>query len=172
MRIKTTPARIIFLVSFLICCLAFAIVMYLELANGLEPCPLCILQRIVVIILGVFFLIAAIHGPKRRGIRVYSFLFFILCFVGVSISVRQVWLQSLPIGEAPMCGPGIGYMFQSMPFKEFLLTIFQGTGQCAVVHWQFLSLSLAGWAVVFFATLGFIHLWHVFRHLPKNSNKQ
>lgn len=170
MRIKTTPARMIFFISFLLCCIAFAIVMYLELVNGLEPCPMCIFQRIVVIVLAIFFLIATVHGPKGHGIRIYSFIFFLICLVGVAIAIRQVWLQSLPPGDAPMCGPGIGYMFENMPFKDFLMAIFKGTGDCAVVHWSFLSLSLAGWAVVFFAILGFFHLWHVFRHLPKRRD--
>ena len=170
MRIKSTPARVIFFLSFLLCCIVFAIVMYLELVYGIEPCPMCIFQRIVLIILAIFFLVATIHAPKGRGIRIYSFVFFIISLLGLAIALRQIWLQSLPAGEAPMCGPGIGYMFENMPLKDFLLAVFKGTGDCAVVHWRFLSLSLAGWAVVFFSILGFIHLWHVFRHLPKNRD--
>ncbi len=172
MRIKKTPARLIFIISFLVCCLALSFTMYLEMVQGLQPCPLCVFQRIIVIVLGVFFLVASIHGPKGIGVRIYSFFFSLICVAGISLSIRQVWLQSLPPEQAPSCGAGIGYMFENMPLKDFFLAVFQGTSDCAVVHWQFLSLSIAGWSTVFFAVLGFIHLWHIFRHIPRNFTQR
>ena len=151
--------------------MVLAVAMYMEMVEGLDPCPLCVLQRIIVIVLAIFFLVATLHGPRGGGVRLYSLVFFLISVLGIGIAMRQVWLQSLPFGQAPTCGPDISYMFNNMPLQDFLVALFKGTGDCAVVHWQFLNLSLAAWSAVFFGVLGFVHLWNIFRYLPKPSHK-
>ncbi len=116
MKAQKFSARSVFFITFIACVLAMAFALYLELVKGIHPCPLCVLQRIAVVTLGVICLIATLHNPKRLGVRIYSLLSILACAGGLVFSIRQLWLQSLPPGQAPSCGAGIGYLFASERF--------------------------------------------------------
>ncbi len=115
---------------------------YLQLMQQLEPCPLCILDRAVVIGLGVFFLLALIHHPAITGRRIYAAITAILSATGIAICARHIWLQNLPEDQVPECGAGFWYMLDSMPFTSFLDTILNGSGECADIQWQFAGFTL------------------------------
>lgn len=132
-------------------CLMLVALLYFQQHLALAPCPLCILQRIGVIAIGITCLIATIHGPGVWGTRVYSF--FIACFAvaGGSVSARHGWLQRLPENQVPECGPGLDYMLDSFPLSKVLELILRGSGECAEVSWSFLGLSIPDWTLVAFA---------------------
>ena len=125
----------------------------LQFQLELDPCPLCIAQRIVFFALGGWFLIAALHGPNGWGRWVYGVIGGLIGLVGVGISGRHVWLQSLPADQVPSCGPGLEFMLDAFPLMDALQLILQGSGECAELSWSFLGLSMPGWALVWFVLL-------------------
>jgi disulfide bond formation protein DsbB len=126
---------------------------YLELVKGIEPCPLCLIQRAFFALAGLTGLIAAIHNPATQGTRIYSVFMAIFSIAGGSVAGRQVWLQHLPKDQVPECGPGLEYMLQAYPFGDVLTKVFKGSGECAEVGWTFLGLSIAEWALACFILL-------------------
>jgi len=126
---------------------------YLELVKGIEPCPLCLIQRAFFALAGLTGLIAAIHNPRTLGIRIYSALIAIFSLAGGLVAGRQVWLQHLPKDQVPECGPGLEYMLQAYPFGDVLTQVFKGSGECAEAGWTFLGLSIAEWALACFVVL-------------------
>jgi disulfide bond formation protein DsbB len=147
--------RAAYALGFLMCAGLLAFALYLQYVQQQDPCPLCILQRVAFIAMMVVFLIAALHGPHRRGAIVYSTLLFLIAAVGAAIAGRQVWLQHLPPDQVPACGPGLEYMLQQFPLGQALQKIFSGSGECAEAGWRFLGLTIAGWSLVWFVLLAF-----------------
>lgn len=139
--------------AFLACLVAMGGALYLQYQVGLEPCPLCIFQRVGVIACAVLLLIAFLHGPKTIGLRVYAALTALAALTGGGIAIRQLWLQQLPPDQVPLCGPGLNYMLDVFPLHEVLAKVLSGSGECAEVTWRFLGLSLAGWSLVVFIGL-------------------
>lgn len=160
----TLPSsRVIFLVVFLGCIFLMAVALYMEHAMALEPCPLCVLQRVMVIATGVVALIAALHNPGITGIKVYGGLSILTAAAGAGLSMRQLWLQSLPEDQVPACGPGLDYLLDVFPLMEVLNMILSGDGTCAEVVWEFLGLSIPGWTLVGFIGLIAIGLFQIIR---------
>ena len=121
---------------------------FMEHVLGLDPCPLCLMQRLWTIFAGAIVLVALCHSPQ---LRVYPALVLLCSVVGGGFSVRQLWLQSLAPDAVPACGPDMGYMLEVFPMSEILKAMTFGTGNCAEVTWSLLGISIAGWAL-----LGFI----------------
>ena len=156
-------ARICFLLGFLICGVLLAIAVYFQLVDGLEPCPLCISQRLVILLIGLVFLVAGLHNPKQTGIKRYALVGTVVALLGASISSRHVWLQHLPPEEVPECGPGLAYMFQYFPLFDTLKLMLSGTGDCAKVDWTMLGFSMPAWTLLAFimlAILSFLQIWN------------
>lgn len=139
--------------AFLVCVAVMAGALYLQYHDGLEPCPLCIFQRIGFIATGLVLLVAFLHGPKVIGVRIYAALSALTALAGGGVAIRQLWLQHLPADQVPMCGPGLNYMIKTFPLHEVLAKVLSGSGECAEVTWRFLGLSLAGWSLVVFLGL-------------------
>lgn len=129
---------------------------YLQRTLGLDPCPLCLIDRGLVMLAGFFFLLAFIHNPGRTGQRVYGGLALIPALLGVAVCWRHLWLESLPKHLVPECSPGLEYMLETFPIGETIRTIFNSAGECAEVKWRFLGLSIAGQTLLVF--LGFTAL--------------
>lgn len=160
---KLSSIRIMFLWVFVLCAIAIGLALYFQLVDGMVPCVLCVSQRLMVVALAIISLIALIHGPKLRGVRIYSALLFIFSVLGCWFAARQVWLQHLPPGKAPACGPGFDFLLKSLPPKDLLVLLFKGTGDCAVVHWHALGMTMPEWSLLFFLLIVMISLWQFFR---------
>lgn len=128
--------------------------LYEQYVVGLEACPLCILQRAALITLGFVFAAAALHAPRGAGARVYAVLGSLAALTGMGISGWHVRLQNLPPSEVPSCGPGFDYIMDSFGWLGGLRMIFTGSGECAVVNWSFLGLSMPAWVFLWFVALG------------------
>jgi disulfide bond formation protein DsbB len=120
----------------------------------LDPCPLCIFQRVAMITLGVVFAVAALHAPAGRAARVYAVLGGLVAAAGLSISSWHVHVQNLPADQVPACGPGLDYMWQAFPFLDVLKMVFTGSGECHTINWSFLGLSMPFWVGIWFVLLG------------------
>jgi len=127
--------------------------LWLQYGLGLDPCPLCSLQRLAVVGIGLVFLVAGIHKPGRLGAGVYAGLTVLLGLFGAVTAMRHIWIQSLPKGEVPECGMGLNYMIETMPLSDVLTKVFKGSGECAEVGWVFLGLAIPSWTLVFFIAM-------------------
>ena len=146
------------LAGFAICASLLAYAYYLQFGGGLDPCPLCIFQRIGMIALGAAFLVAAIHNPGGGARRIYSVVIAVTALTGASVAGRHVWLQQLPPDQVPACGPDLDYMLEALPLAEVVKRVFTAAGECAEVAWTFLGLSMPAWVLVWFVALGIIGL--------------
>ncbi|HLT04244.1 MAG TPA: disulfide bond formation protein B [Pseudomonas sp.] len=144
-------SRTLFLVAFLGSVLVMLAALYLEHGVGLEPCPLCILQRVAVIGFGLVCLIAAVHGPARTGQRVYAALALLMAGAGAGVAGRQIWLQQVPTDQLPACLPSLDYMLEALPFREVLSLMLYGSADCAKITWTLFGISIPEWSL-----LGFI----------------
>jgi disulfide bond formation protein DsbB len=162
----TLPApRVCFLLGFLFCDGLLAAAVAFQFVGGLEPCPLCISQRIMVLFVALVLLAAVLHNPSgAKGVRGWALAGFVAALLGASVSGRHVWLQHLPPEEVPACGPGLAYMFQYFPLSDTLRAMLTGTGECAKVDWTLLGLSMPAWVLLCFLALAALSLaqwWNV-----------
>jgi len=124
-------SRLIFLLIFIACTGLLGFGLYLEHVQGLEPCPLCVLQRIAYVVIAIVALAGAIHGTENLMKYIYAGLIIVASLAGAGIAGRQVWLQHLPPDQVPECGPGYEYLMDVFPLDEALGMIFTGSGECA-----------------------------------------
>lgn len=164
MSLPANP-RILNLAGFLACVGLLAYAYYAQFHLGLEPCPLCIFQRVGVIAVGIFFLLAAIHGPAKTGRRIYGALIALAALAGGAVAAWHVYLQQLPPDQVPACGPGLDYMMDVFSFGETLRMVFAGSGECALSDWSFLGLSMPAWVLIAFVMLGVSGIWNNWRQL-------
>ena len=162
----TVPgSRIIFALVFFGCSFLMAVALFFEHQMNLEPCPLCILQRIMVILTGIIALIAALHNPSALGIEIYGGLVAVSAATGGGLSMRQLWLQSLSADQVPACGASLDYMLDVFPLTDVLSMVLTGDGTCAEIVWTFLGISIPGWTLVGFIGLIVIGLFQIIRPL-------
>ena len=159
---RLTP-RTGFAAGFAICAGLMGFAYYLQYVEMQNPCPLCMVQRVAFYALAAVFLLAALHGPARRGIMVYGIAAFVVAALGAAVAARHVWLQNLPKHLVPSCGPDLGYMLKNFPFAKMLTTVLTGSGECAEAGWMFLGLTIAGWSLVWFVLLGLFALFLALR---------
>lgn len=127
-----------------------SIALFMEHVMGLAPCPLCMMQRLWVAVVGIVAYLSLWHSP-RWGI--YPLVTAIAAMVGGGFSIRQLWLQSLPADQVPACGPDLQYMLEAFPLSDILVAMTSGTGDCAEVSWSLLGLSIPAWTLIGFIVL-------------------
>ena len=143
--------RPLFFVGFILCALMVAFALFSQYYLDLEPCPLCIFQRVAVMALGAIFLLGTIHNPATSfGRRAYGQLIVIAALLGAAVAGRHSWLQHLPPEKVPSCGPGLSYWLDNLPMTSVLNKVFAGSGECAEVEWSMFGLSMPEWTLVAF----------------------
>ncbi len=155
--------RLTFLLLFLGCTSLILVGMYMEHLMDLEPCPLCITQRVFIISVGVIGLIGFIanfQGKARRVVASFGLLFAV---AGGGFSTRQLWLQSLPEDQVPACGPGVSYLLDNFPLIDALSVLLRGDGNCAEVVWTLFGISIPGWTLMAFACMAVLSIWQILR---------
>ncbi len=140
----------------LACALLLAFGYYLQYGQGLQPCPLCLVQRGFFYAVMAVSILAALHG---RWMRFYAMLAALFAAGGAATAGRQVWLQHLPPDKVPQCGPDLFFMLDNFPLSRTLKTLVTGTGECAAVDWTFLGLSIAEWSLACFVALFVALAW-------------
>jgi len=155
------------LLGFAACVGLLAYAYYAQMVLHLEPCPLCIFQRVGVFALGVVFLIAATHDPVGWGRRVYALLLAAAALSTVGVAVRHLYIQSLPEGSIPACGASLDFMLKVFSLSEVLVKVLTGSGECARVTWSFLGLAMPAWVLIAALALGAYGLWiNLRRQIP------
>lgn len=147
------PPRVLFLALFTVCTGLLGFGLYLQHGIGLEPCPMCIMQRYAFVTIALIGLIAGVHGPRRTGTAIYGALLLLFAIGGGTVAAQQSILQRSPPDLAE-CGPGIEYLIESFGLAEALPMMFRGTGDCGAIDWTFLGLSIANWSLVCFVSVG------------------
>jgi disulfide bond formation protein DsbB len=140
--------------------------LFLQYIEHQDPCPLCMVQRVIFVAILTVFALAALHGPKRAGERVYAALISLLSLAGVSVAARHIWIQHLPKDQVPACGPGLDYMLETMPMSNVLKELMHGSGECAEKGWTFLNLGIPEWSLLCYLALG---AWAVLIAVRKNN---
>ncbi len=152
--------RHVFLYALIACVGLVAMALYFQHVKGLEPCPLCIFQRVAVIATGVVMLLGFVHNPfSHFGRAVYGALTVLSAGTGLAIAGRQVWLQHLPADQVPECGPGLDYMLEVFPLQDVVEKVLRGSGECAEVQWVFLGLSMPEWMLGVFGAFVLLGLY-------------
>lgn len=145
--------RVSFLAGFLACAGLIGFALFAEYHWQMFPCPLCIFQRIGFIVMGLFFLLGALHAPRGRVRLVYAIGVWLGAVFGIVVAGRHLWIQSLPADQVPSCGPPLDYMFSAFPFSQVLKLVFTGSGECAKVE-PILGLPMPAWSLLWFILLG------------------
>jgi disulfide bond formation protein DsbB len=149
---RSVSARALYFAGFVVCAGLMGYALYLQYVLDLEPCPLCMFQRVVVCAMGVIFLIAAVHGPRKGGATGYAVVQTIVGAIGIGLALRHLWIQSLPPDQVPACGMGIGYMLETLPLGDVIMRTLKGSGECAKVD-LVLGLSIPAWTLILFVAL-------------------
>lgn len=150
---KLFAGRSGYLLGFLASFGLVALALLIQQKYHLEPCPLCISQRIAFMALGVLFLIAAIHNPQQTGRRIYGVLHVVAALAGSGIALRHIWIQNHADEIMAECGVGFDYMFENFPLSKALQLVFKGTGDCAKIDWTMLGLTIPQLSLIAFIAL-------------------
>jgi len=155
--------RLLNLAGFLACTGMMGFALYAQHVLLLDPCPLCIIQRIATILTGLVFLVAAVHNPGRVGARAYAAGLILTAGFGVGVATWHVRLQNLPPSDVPSCGPGFEYIVDNFAAIDALSMIFKGSGECAEVVWRLLGLSMPTWVIIGLGGLLIAGAWNNLR---------
>jgi disulfide bond formation protein DsbB len=160
---RTTSPRWLYLAGSIVVAIMFASALYLQYVLRQEPCPLCMIQRVIFIAIGIVFFVAALHNPKRIATFGYSGLITLLALTGVAVAGRHIWIQHLPKDKVPACGPGLEFMLQNFPMADVWQELMHGSGECAAKGWTFLTLGIPEWSLLSYVMLGTWAVLLVFR---------
>lgn len=153
--------RKVYFYLFLLCVVVMSFAFYLQYVMGVEPCLLCMLQRLFFVLLGLLCLLASLHPHNRLSRWIYNSLTLLLSLLGGLVAVRQVWLQYLPPQQAAStyCLPGGETLLHSASWATILNYLMQGDSDCSKVLWSLLGLSIAEWSLIIFAIIFLVILF-------------
>lgn len=161
MHYRLPSQRRIYLALALACAAAMAFALYAQHGLGLEPCPLCIFQRVAVLAVGAAALAAAWRDPRYRGPQLaWGGVTLLSALAGAGVAAWHVKLQLFtPEDKIPACGPGLDYMLETMPFTDMLAKVFRGSGECAEINWRLLGQPMPVWSLAGFVAMALLALW-------------
>ena len=145
-------------VGFALCAALIAYALYTQFHGGLEPCPLCIFQRLGIALTGLLFLLAALHHPRGAGRTVYALLIALAALATAAVAARHVYVQHLPPGSLPSCGAPLSVLLKFTPLWQLIKKVLTGSGECGVVSWRFLGLAMPTWVLLWALALGALGL--------------
>lgn len=157
---RESMAKNTYLYAFLLCWSVIAAAFLIQETVHLKPCPLCLVQRFIFMLLsGFFFLLFVL--PQRR--KIYMLILqvgsvFLSC-LGIIVSGRHLWLQQFGTVQNSCAGDLI-YLLKHFPLQKIMIRLFNGAGNCATIDWQFLSLSMPAWALLFFIFFAAFSSYH------------
>jgi disulfide bond formation protein DsbB len=138
----------------LACVLMLAFGLYLQHVVGLEPCPMCIVQRYALVLVALFTGLAGVF--RNVGLRIVGGLLALVAAVGGAYTAAsQSWLQWYP-PEVVSCGRDLYGMIETFPLKRALPMIFRGGGDCSKIDWSLFGLTLANWSFIAFVVLSLL----------------
>jgi protein dithiol:quinone oxidoreductase len=150
----------------LVCAGLLAYAYYAQFIMHLEPCPLCIFQRLGVLAIGIAFALAAAHDPARWGRRVYAVLIALAAAATIGVAARHIYVQNAPPGSIPACGASLDFMLKVFPLTDVLVKVLTGSGECAKITWRFVGLTMPEWVLIAAVALGAWGVWANLRRRP------
>ncbi|MDP3608519.1 MAG: disulfide bond formation protein B [Methylophilus sp.] len=157
--LRLTQGKLGYLLGFALCFGIVALALVIQTTYQLEPCPLCISQRMVFMGLGVLFLIAAFVPPKTVINTILMGLQVITALGGAGVAIRHWYLQANKESMIADCGVGFDYMFENFPLEKAFKLLFRGTGDCAAIDWTLLGLTLPQLALISFVAFAAYAIW-------------
>ncbi len=157
--------RVIYFLGFFSILVLLAISLYLQFEVGLMPCPLCSLQRVVFVALGLLFFIGLFVANIPLGKVLINTFIAIFSLLGMALAGRQIWLQHFPQSVDGECGVSLQYMLQVLPLNEVMQKVFAGSADCAKKGWEFIHLNMAEWAFLWFSLYLLVVLYLFLRDL-------
>jgi len=154
MSTRSINGRLVNGAGFLACAALLGYALYTEFYQGLDPCPLCIFQRIGVLALGLVFLAAAAHGAVHWGRRVYAGLIALAALATAAVAARHAYIQSQPPGTFAACGAPLNVMMKMFHVWTVVSKVLHAGGECAVVNWTFWGLTMPEWVLIWMVGLG------------------
>ncbi|NLZ78720.1 MAG: disulfide bond formation protein B [Gammaproteobacteria bacterium] len=158
--------RTVFLLAFVAALGLIGAALYLEHVVGLEPCPLCHVQRFAVVLFAALCLLATLQNPQVLGQRIYAVFMLLAASLGIATASRQIWLQGLPEDQLPSCLPPLEFMLEAFPLQEIITKMLHGTADCAAVDWTLLGLNIAQLNVMSFSAMLLLSLYVLLRKQP------
>jgi disulfide bond formation protein DsbB len=163
----TQLPRAVFAALFVACAVLLAVaILYMQGQLGLDPCPMCILQRYAFFAIGLVALVAAIHNPRGVALKVYAVLAILFAVAGGGVSIRHSYLQHFPPLKET-CGTDLEFLLNTFSLTEAFPKIFAGTGSCSKVDWTFIGLSIPEWALVWYVIFAIAVAWLAFFRKPR-----
>lgn len=150
------------ILGLLICISAIAGAHYLEYEYMLAPCPMCMLQRCIFWVLGALFLIGTVFKIKGALRYLYSTSVILFSILGLTIAMRQVWLQYFAPPQASSCSASLERLIELYPILDALKMALSGSSECATIDFTFLSISVAGWSMILFASFIIVGLYIIY----------
>ena len=150
----TVNRRLSNLAGFAACAALLGYALYSQFGLGLDPCPLCIFQRIGLAVLGLIFLGAALHNPRGGGRYLYAVLAGLAALATLGVAARHLYVQSLPPGSLPSCGAPLAVLLKFTPLWQVIAKVLTGSGECSEVTWRFLGLAMPAWVAIWALALG------------------
>jgi protein dithiol:quinone oxidoreductase len=152
------------LFTFFICILFLAVAAYLQYRVGLIPCPLCLIQRFLITLLGLLFLMGGLFNFAALARCFLHTLTFLLAILGAIVAGRQLWLEHFPTGQLLSCQATFAHYSGSVYFHKLIELFFQGTSNCGSGNWQFLHLSMPTWTLLLFVLLAVVALRQIYNN--------
>ena len=147
---KLLSGRTGYFIGFLGCFGSVGLALWIQTRYQLNPCPLCISQRMLLLGLGLVFLVASIKNPAQQGRKIFALLHVLMALGGIGVALRHWWLQAHRDTMVADCGVGFDYMFENFPLQKALSLVFRGTGDCAAIDWTFLGITIPQLALMTF----------------------
>jgi disulfide bond formation protein DsbB len=150
LELLNQPRRLLALVC-VICMALLSFGLYLQHGVGLEPCPMCIVQRYLMVLMALVAAAGAFLSAGRAQVVLLVWT-AALAAAGAFVAARQSWLQWFP-PEVYSCGRDFYGMIETFPLKRAIPMIFRGSGDCTKIDWTFLGLSIANWSFIAFLVM-------------------
>jgi disulfide bond formation protein DsbB len=150
---RLLSGRLGYVLGFLLSFGLVGLALVLQVKYNLEPCPLCISQRIAFMALGTVFLIAALQNPAGGWRKFHAGVQVVVAAVGAGIALRHIWIQNHADEVMAECGAGFDYIFERFPFRKAVELVFKGTGECSAVGWTLFGLTIPQLSLIAFAVL-------------------
>ena len=164
--------RLVQSLLFILSLLVLAASFYFQYVKGLQPCPLCVMQRLCVLLVLIFSVLTVFL--KSAGTRRFLVIMQILVAgAGIYFACRQLWLQSLPADQLPACLPGFDVLLRYFPWKDILHALIWGAADCGEITWKWLGISMPGWSALYFCGvfLESIFCGYLLHRLPRYTSR-
>lgn len=153
-----------YLLGFLMSVCLLAAAYFFEYEMFLDPCPLCIVQRVILLVIGLLCLSALFARKTVWPLRIIFLLVLASSLFGVWVADHHVWIQGLPPEDVPDCSVlSLDEMVKTLPLTELIGTMLKGNGSCAAISWQYLSLSMPQWMLLVFIGYALVSLLAIAR---------